>query len=149
MSKSDFSQLTHDQLNNRVELLEDGLRVLRTRMYDIVESGEVRQYITRVMRLTQGKLLQQNDWSDWQASEFLQLDQYDAQGMFGDPVKVDKADTMFFLVWTYSIKTLDRRKKARCVCDGSSRSGTVKVLDETYANCVDQTSSRLFYAISA
>ena len=46
MSKSDFSQLTHDQLNNRVELLEDGLRVLRTRMYDIVESGEVRQYVT-------------------------------------------------------------------------------------------------------
>ena len=149
MSKSDFSQLTHDQLNNRVKLLEDGLRVLCTRMYDIVESGEVRQYVTRVMRLTRGKLLQQNDWSDWQASEFLQLDQYDAQGMFGDPVKVDKEDAVFFLVWTYSIKTLDGRKKARCVCDGSSRSGTVKILDETYANCVDQTSSRLFYAISA
>ncbi len=40
-------------------------------------------------------------------------------------------------------------KKARCVCDGSSRSGSVKVLDEVYANCVDQTSSRLFYAFAA
>ena len=69
--------------------------------------------------------------------------------MFGDPVAVDKEDAVFFLVWTYGIKTLDGRKKARCICDGSSRSGTVKVLDETYANCVDQTSSRLFYAISA
>ncbi len=47
------------------------------------------------------------------------------------------------------IKALDRRKKARCVCDGLSRSESVKVLDETYANCVDQTSSHLFYAISA
>jgi hypothetical protein len=56
---------------------------------------------------------------------------------------------MFFLAWTYGIKTLDGHDKARCVCDGSSRSETVKVLDETYANCVDQTSSRLFYAISA
>ncbi len=46
MSKSDFSQLTHDQLNNRVDLLEDGLRILRTRAYDIVESGNVRQYVT-------------------------------------------------------------------------------------------------------
>jgi hypothetical protein len=101
------------------------------------------------MRLTRGKLLKQDNWSDWQASEFLQLDQYDAQGMFGDPVKVDKDDVVFFLVWTYGIKTLDGRKKARCVCDGLSRSGTVKVLDETYANCVNQTSSRLFYAISA
>jgi hypothetical protein len=69
MSKSDFSQLTHDQLNNQVDLLEDGLRVLRTRKYNIVESGDVRQYVTRVMRLTCGKLLQQDDWSNWQESE--------------------------------------------------------------------------------
>ncbi len=120
MSKSDFSQLTHNQLNNRVNLLEDGLRVLCTRMYDIVESGEVLQYVTRVRRLTRGKLLKQEDWSNWQALEFLQLDQYDAQGMFGDPVKVDKEDAVFFLVWTYGVKTLDGRKKARCVCNGSS-----------------------------
>jgi hypothetical protein len=149
MSKSDLSQLTHDQLNNPVDLLEDGLQVLRTRMYNIVESGDVHQYVTWVMRLTRGKLLLQDDWSDWQASEFLQLDQHDAQGMFGDPVPVDKDDAVFFLVWTYGVKALDGRKKARCVCDGSSRSGLVKVLDETYANCVDQTSSRLFYAILA
>ncbi len=120
MSKSDFSQLTHDQLNNRVDILEDGLRILRMRAYDIVESGDVRQYVTRVMRLTQGKLLKQDDWHDWQDSEFLQLDQYNAQGMFGDPVQVDKDDAVFYLVWTYGIKTLDGRKKARCMCDGSS-----------------------------
>jgi hypothetical protein len=59
MSKRDFSQLTHNQLNNRVDLLENGLRVLRTRTYDIVESGDVRQYVTWVMRLTRGKLLKQ------------------------------------------------------------------------------------------
>jgi hypothetical protein len=69
--------------------------------------------------------------------------------MFGDPVAVEKDDAVFYLVWTYGIKTLDGRKKARCVCDGSTRSGSVKVLDETYANCVDQTSSCLFYALSA
>jgi hypothetical protein len=116
MSKIDFSQLTQDQLNNRVDLLEDGLRVLRTRMYDIVESGEVLQYVTRVRHLTRGKLLKQEDWSDWEASEFLQLDQYNAQGMFGDPVKVLKDDAVFFLVWTYGVKTLDGRKKAGALC---------------------------------
>ncbi len=62
MSKSDFLQLAHDQLNNRVDLLEDGLRILRARAYDIVESGNVRQYVTWVMRLTGGKLLKQDDW---------------------------------------------------------------------------------------
>ena len=77
------------------------------------------------------------------------MDQYDSQGMFGNPVAVEADDAIFHLVWTYAIKALDRRKKARCVCDGSTRSGSVQVLDETYANCVDQTSSRLFYAIAA
>jgi hypothetical protein len=69
--------------------------------------------------------------------------------MFGDPVAVDKDDAIFHLVWTYAVKALDRRKKAWCVCNGSTRLGSVQVLDETYANCVDQTGSRLFYAIAA
>jgi hypothetical protein len=63
-------------------------------------------------------------------------------------VLVDKDDAVFYLVWTYRIKTLDQQKKARCVCNSSLRSGLVKVLDKTYANCVDQTSSRLFYAVT-
>jgi hypothetical protein len=64
MSTSDFSQLTHNQLNNWINLLEDGLRLQRTRSYDIVESGDVLNYTTRVMKLTRGKLLCQDDWSD-------------------------------------------------------------------------------------
>ena len=101
------------------------------------------------MKLTRGKLLCQEDWSDWQDSEYLQLDQYDSQGMFGDPVAVEEDDAIFHLVWTYAIKALDRWKKARCICNGLTCSGSVHVLDEMYANCIDQTSSRLFYAIAA
>ncbi len=62
---------------------------------------------------------------------------------------VEKDNAVFHLVWTYNIKALDGCKKARCICDGSSCSGLVEILDKVYANCVDQTSSRLFYAISA
>ena len=69
--------------------------------------------------------------------------------MFGTPVPMSKEEAVFHLVWTYAIKAVDGRKKARCVCDGSTRSGMVRILDETYANCVDQTSSCLFYAVSA
>ncbi len=114
-----------------------------------MEDGDVLNYKTRVIKLTRGKLLQQDDWSDWQELEYLQLDQYDAQGMFGQPVAATKDDAVFHLVWTYAIKAADGRKKARCVCDGSTCSGMVCVLAETYANCVDQTSARLFYAIAA
>jgi hypothetical protein len=64
------------------------------------------------MQLMGGKLLHQNDWKDWQASEFLQLDQYDAQKMLGPPVAVDLRDAVFNLVWSYGIKAVDGCKKA-------------------------------------
>jgi hypothetical protein len=69
--------------------------------------------------------------------------------MFGDPCALTSDEAVFNLVWTYNIKALDGRKKARCTCDGSPQSGMVRILDKTYANCVKQTSSRLFYAILA
>ncbi len=102
--------------------------------YSDVESGNVLNYTTRIMKLTRGKLINWDNWLDWQDSEFLQLNQYDAQGTFGDPVDAGDDYAIFHLVWTYAIKALDSRKKARCVCDGSTRSGSVQVLDETYAN---------------
>jgi hypothetical protein len=100
-------------------------------------SGKVHNYTTHVMRLTRGRLLQQSNWSDWQHSKYLQLNQYDDQGCFGEPTSVKKDDTVFFLVWTYTIKALNNCKKAQCNCDGSSCSGSVKVLNKVYAYCVD------------
>ncbi len=101
------------------------------------------------MRLTRGNLLRQDDWFGWQASEFLQLDQYNAQKMFGPPVAITSEDAVFNLVWSYGVKAVDGRKKAQCTCDGSTQSGQVRVLDETYANCADQTGARLFYGVAA
>jgi hypothetical protein len=69
--------------------------------------------------------------------------------MFGSPRHVTSDDVVFNLVWTYNIKEVDNRKKARCTCNGSPRSGQVWVLDFTYANCVNQTSACIFYAVSA
>jgi hypothetical protein len=98
---------------------------------------------------TRGCLLKQEDWTNWQHSEYLQLDQYADQGCFGAPMLVEKDDAVFHLVWTYNIKVVNGRKKACCVCDSSSRSGSVKILDKVYANCINQTSLRLFYAVAA
>jgi hypothetical protein len=64
-------------------------------------------------------------------------------------MSVEKNNAVFHLMWTYNIKAIDGRKNARCVCDGSSCSGLVKILDKVYANCVDQMSARLFYAVTA
>jgi hypothetical protein len=91
----------------------------------VQESGGVLNYITSAMKLTRGKLLQGPEWTEWHKSEWKQLDQYEAQGMFGEPIKIKSMDTVFRLVWTYNVNALDQRKKARCACDGSIKAGQV------------------------
>jgi hypothetical protein len=147
MSTNDFDQLCLDQLNNRKDILLQ--HPARKRQYNIEDSCNVLNYTARAMRLTRGRLQKQDDWEEWKQSEYLQLDQYEEQGKFGAPIDPKTDDPIFYLVWTYTVKQADGRKKARCVCDGSTRSGQVQVLDETYANCVDHTSARLFYAVAA
>ncbi len=93
--------------------------------------------------------MKQPNWSEWNKSEFLQLDQYDKQHMFRQPVLVTNKSANFHLVWTYVIKELDSQKKARCVCNRSPWSGQIRILDHTYPNCVNRTGSWIFYPISA
>ncbi len=69
--------------------------------------------------------------------------------MFSEPRVVTSEEAVFNLVWAYMIKDANKRKKARCTCNGLPRSGQVRILDYTYANCVDQTSARIFYAVTA
>jgi hypothetical protein len=67
--------------------------------------------------------MKQDDWTVWNESEHLQLDQYDKQFMFGKPVIAEDNLAIFHLVWRYVVKELNGQKKARCVCNGSSCSG--------------------------
>ena len=155
LTNDGIPQVSIDQLNPRLMFDFDDVQLPslpKTSRIRKEFEGDVFNLVTPytlAMRLTRGKLLKSEDWEEWHQSEYKQLDQYYDQGMFGEPVAVDDYSAVFNLVWTYVVKELDKRKKARCTCDGSTRAGQVRVLDHTYANCVDQTSSRLFYAISA
>jgi hypothetical protein len=46
ISHEEFSHFTHDQLNNHLDLLKQGPCICCVRQYDIVISGDVRQYTT-------------------------------------------------------------------------------------------------------
>jgi hypothetical protein len=146
LTSQGIPQLHIDQFNPRYILNLDHL-VHQEHIYQASGGGGVFQ--CSFNNLTRGKLLKQDDWADWQNSEWLQLDQYYSQFMFGDPVKVKDRSNVFFLVWTYTIKDVDGRKKARCACDGYSRGGKVRVLDYTHSNCIDHVASRMFYALAA
>ena len=112
ISSASFTQQTHDQINRRWDFTSVAEHLRVAPPYNIVHSGDVLNYITWVMKLTRGKLLHQEDWGEWQTSEFPQLDQYDSQGMFGTPVAVESNEAVFNLVWSYGIKAVDARKKA-------------------------------------
>lgn len=151
LTNNGIPQCNIDQLNPRRMLEEFDMPDI-TNENDIRQEfdGDVFNFVSTAMKLTRGALMKKEEqWHEWQQSEFKQLDQYYEQGMFGEPVKITDKSAVFNLVWTYVIKELDKRKKARCTCDGSTRAGQVRVLDHTYANCVDQTGSRIFYALSA
>ena len=159
LTNDGIPQINLDQLNNRLLLrpsdddllrhMPQGSRYSHEFVQNPTDEHDVLNCITKVSKLTRSKLHKQHDWDEWQSSEYLQLDQYELQYMFGDPVAVEKEEAVFSLVWTYIEKVLDKRKKARCTADGSARNGMVRVLDHTYANCVDHSGARIFYAAAA
>ena len=101
--------------------------------------------------LTRTKLMKRDDWSDWQESEYLQLDQYKTQDMFSEPTELPNNDpniNILPMIWTYLIKSCGR-KKARCVANGAPHLKGSITLANTYAACLDQTGARIFWAIAA
>jgi hypothetical protein len=151
ISNDGIPQVNIDQLNpcNLFSEFEIPTLPVAQQIGQLSFDGDVFNYISRAMRLTRGKLIKTPEWGEWQQSEYTMLDQYENQGLFGAPVAVTSTATVFNLVWTYVVKELDKPKKACSTCDGSSRGGQVRVLDYTYANCVDKKSSWIFYAASS
>jgi hypothetical protein len=64
--------------------------------WDIVVDDDVQNVVTKAMKLTRGKLLKQDDWTEWNESEHLQLDLYNKQFMFGDPVCAEDKSVIFY-----------------------------------------------------
>ena len=99
--------------------------------------------------LTRAKLMKRQDWDDWEASEFLQLNQYERQKMFGPPGPLpSKSVNILPMIWVYLVKT-DGRKKARCVANGAAHFKGSITIANTYAACLEQAACRLFWSIVA
>jgi deoxyuridine 5'-triphosphate nucleotidohydrolase len=99
-------------------------------------------------KLTRRILKERSDWLDWKKSEFKQLDQYKAQGTFGQHQQLPTNANVLPLIWTYLIKDCGT-KKARCCCNGSPKMKGTVTLGETYAGSLDQTGARIFWAATA
>jgi hypothetical protein len=91
----------------------------------------------------------QSDWHEWRDSEWVQMDNYDRQGMFGTPCTAPIDALIFFWVWFYSIKPHENnRKKVRVVCDCSTRGGKIMIHGATYAPTPQQIEFRIQISIA-
>jgi hypothetical protein len=117
LTNDGIPQVNIDQLNPKTLFLGFSLPdiLVNQQCGHVAYDGDVYNFTSLAMQLTQGKLLKTVDWSQWQQSEFTMLDQYKPQGLFGKPVKVDNNEAVFNLVWTYVVKELDKHEKARCI----------------------------------
>jgi hypothetical protein len=94
-------QLHIDQLNTRFIMNLDYIQ--RQQAPTIISGG------VKFNKLTSAKLLKikTKEWNKWKEAEWLQLEQYYSQGMFGAPTFVKDYSQVFHVVWTYTITDLN------------------------------------------
>ena len=118
LTNDDKAQTNLDQLNPRLMFPGENMsHVPKVAKYRIVDDSKVMNSVSNAVKLTRGKLIKVDDLNDWRDSEYKQLDYYEEQGMFGTPEPITKSRSIFTIIWTYMVKTLDCQKKARCACD--------------------------------
>jgi hypothetical protein len=89
------------------------------------------------------------EWPEWRGSEWVQLDSYEKQGMFGTPCTAPINASIFFSVWLYSIKLhKNNRKKVRGVCGGSTHGGHTIIHGAIYAPTPQQIDVRIQISIA-
>ena len=85
LTNDGIPQVNLDQINNQLLLCPYDNAILHNMpqgscyshqfVQDVTDDADVLNCVTQVSKLTRGKLHKHNDWPDWQASEYLQLDQ--------------------------------------------------------------------------
>ena len=100
---------------------------------------------------TRKKLKKLSTWNDWQKGERKQLNQFEALGMYGEPIDMPKEGNPIILRphWQYNIKR-DGTRRSRLCCNGSKRAAPLlHALAQTYSSCVEHPIQRLYLALAA
>ena len=146
-------QLNFDQFvtiaSHHQDIIRDNIQFVVDNEMDIHENVQISKLVKKT--LTRTKLKTRSDWPQWEQSEFLQLDQYERQNMFGKPGPIPsdvENPSILPMIWVYIIK-VDGRYKARCVANGAPHLKGSLTLAQTYAACLEQSGCRLFWSLCA
>ena len=148
-------QLNLDQFLHVAQIHQHN--ILRDEIIHHIGEADQPSHLTIVNKVspktfTRKQLIQRSDWKNWEASERLQLDQYEQQKMISHPGPIPSNITDYSIlpmIWVYLIK-VDGQKKARCVANGAPHLKGTITLANTYAVRLEQAACRLlFWAITA
>ena len=139
--ETDILQLHFDQLRH--------LNQLHTELHN--PPDELRDAF---LNYTRAQLRKREDYQEWRATEWNELDKYELQDMFGKPIPKPFLDAIILrFVWTYLMKedplTGLLRCQSRATCNGGKKYGKAVTVVETYATCVEQPASRVYWAMAA
>ena len=147
----DSSTFNYDEINDKFDPIHELIpepTILNAIVRHVQSLATTEKSIKKKKKLTRRYLKTLSNWKDWQNAEYTQLDLYHKQNMFKAPVARPKNSNILNLLWAYKIKD-DGTLKARCVCNGNPRRKGTVTLDHTYAACLEQPGSRVFWALSA
>lgn len=125
--------------------IKDNTELQHSLQPDITDDTILQQDLGKTFKLKEHK--QRLDWNKWHLARFKMLNDYQSQDIFSEPMVEPAGANVHHMMWRYTIKMCGTRK-ARMVCDGSTRRGTI-TLGHTFANSLDAASERLFWAITA
>lgn len=104
---------------------------------------------TSTSQFTRRQLEQRDDFKEWLAAEFRQLDTHASDNMFGDPCPRPRGAIVLRSIWTYILKK-DGTKKARNCGDGRPlRDDRFRRLESIYTACISQAGVKIFFATAA
>ena len=103
---------------------------------------------------TRKKLKKLSNWNDWKAGETKQIEQFQFQRMFGDPIDpiafpLPECAIVLRPHWQYAVKRSGVRRSRMCA-NGSKRAAPgLHAVASTWSSCVELPIQRLFLGISA
>ena len=101
---------------------------------------------------TRKRLKKLSTWEEWEKGEHKQLDQFEEQGMFDDPIDpvlLPKDAVILCAHWQYAVKRSGVRRSRLC-CNGSKYAAPqLHAMANTWSSCVMLPVQRLFLGLSA
>ena len=137
-------------LRSSLDFSEDSILTdIMLTVIDSITSQAITPVEQALGKFTRCKLKNMDTWSDWEAGERKQLNQFHDLQMFGDDIERPLEENAIILQshWQYHVKQ-DGQRRARQCYDGSKQVAPIlHALAKTYSSCVKHSIQQQFFVL--